>query len=99
MKKTFKQKRGTAIGTEFAPPYAILDMADLKEKLEETIEKKTMIWWRYIDDTFFIWEHGEKSLREFIDHVNLFHPTIKHTAEYSKEEVNFLDLNIILIDG
>ena len=98
-KKTFKQKRGTAIGTEFAPPYAILYMADLKEKLEETFEKKTMSWWRYIDDTFFIWEHGEKSLREFIDHVNLFHPTIKHTAEYSKEEVNFLDLNIILIDG
>ena len=29
----------------------------------------------------------------------MFHPTIKFTAEYSKEEVNFLDLNIKLIDG
>ena len=27
--KTFKQKRGTAIGTKFAPPYAILFMANL----------------------------------------------------------------------
>ena len=27
----------------------------------------------------------------------MFHPTIKFTAEYSKEEVNFLDLNIKLI--
>ena len=58
-----------------------------------------MIWWKYIDDLFFIWEHGEESPRGFIDQVNLFHPTIKFTAEYSKEEVNFLDLNIKLIDG
>ena len=31
--KMFKQKRGTAIGTKFGPPYAILYMADLEEKL------------------------------------------------------------------
>ena len=30
--KTFRQVRGTATGTKFAPPYAILFMADLKEK-------------------------------------------------------------------
>ena len=29
----------------------------------------------------------------------MFHSTIKFTAEYSKEEVNFLDVNIKLIDG
>ena len=58
-----------------------------------------MIWWRYIDDIFFIWEHGEESLKVFIDQVKMFHPTIKFTAEYSKDEVNFLDLNIKLIDG
>ena len=29
----------------------------------------------------------------------MFHSTIKFTAEYSKEEVNFLDANIKLIDG
>ena len=57
-----------------------------------------MIWWRYIDDTF-IWEHGEESLKVFIDHANMFHPTMKFTADCSKEEVNFLDLNIKLIDG
>ena len=97
--KTFKQKHGTAIGTKFAPPYAILYMADLEEKLLEIFGKKAMIWWRNIDNIFFIWEHGEESLRDFKDQVNLFHPTIKFTAEYCKEEVNFLDLNIKLIDG
>ena len=47
----------------------------------------------------FIWEHGEESPKVFIDQVNMFHPTtkfiaIKFIAEYSKEEVNFLHLNI-----
>ena len=37
--KTFKLKPGTTIGTKFAPPYAILSMADLKEKLLEIFEK------------------------------------------------------------
>ena len=58
-KKTFKQKCGTAIGIKFAPPYAILFMADLEEKLWEIFEKIPMIWWRYIDDIYFIWEHDE----------------------------------------
>ena len=29
----------------------------------------------------------------------MFQPTIKFTAEYSEDEVNFLDLNVKLIDG
>ena len=60
--KTFKQVRGTAIETKFAPPYAILFMADLKEKILSASEKKPMIWWSYLDDIFFIWEHGEEFL-------------------------------------
>ena len=38
--KTFKEKRGTAIGTKFGPPYAILCMAGLEEKQLEIFEKK-----------------------------------------------------------
>ena len=61
--------------------------------------KKIIIWWSYIDDIFFIWEHGEQSQKVFIDQVhNMFHPTIKFTVEFSKEEVNFLDLNAKLFD-
>ena len=31
-------------------------MADLEEKMFEIYENKPMIWWRYIDALFFIWE-------------------------------------------
>ena len=97
--KTFKQVRQTAIGTRFAPPYAILFMADLEEKILSASEKKPMIWWRYIDDIFFIWEHGEESLEKFLNKLNSFHPTKKFTAEYSKETINILDVNIRLVGG
>ena len=58
-----------------------------------------MIWRRYIADTFFIWEHGEESLEKFLNKLNTFHPTIKFTAEYSKETINFLDVNVRLVEG
>ena len=48
---------------------------------------------------FFIWEHGEESLEKFLNKLNSFHPTIKFTAEYSKETINFLDVNIRLVEG
>ena len=94
--KTLKQLRGTAIGTKFAPPYAIIFMADLEERILKDIELKPRIWWRYIDDIFFIWENGEDSLKQFIETLNACHPTIKFTAEWSKEEINFLDVNVRL---
>ena len=88
--KTVKQLRGTAAGTKFAPPYANLFMFDLEEKNLEDIELQPRIWWRYIDDIFFIWKHGEDSLSQFIETLNAFYPTIKFTAEWSREEIYFL---------
>ena len=54
---TLKELRGTAIGIKFAPPYAIIFVADLEERVLKNIELKPRIWWRYIDDIFLIWEH------------------------------------------
>ena len=41
-------------------------MADLEEKIINAFEEKP-IWWRYIDDIFFIWEHEEESLETFLN--------------------------------
>ena len=97
--KTLKQKRGTAIGTKFAPPYSILFMAELEEKILEKVDNKPYLWWRYIDDIFFIWEHGEEKLRNFVETLNEFHPTIKFTAEWSQKSINFFDVTVSLIAG
>ena len=58
-----------------------------------------MIWWRYIDETLFIWKHGKESLEKSLNKLNGFHSAIKFTAGYSKETINFLDVNIRSVGG
>ena len=74
-------------------------MADLEEKILNAFDQKPMIWWRYIENIFFIQEHGEESLEKFINKLNSFHPTVKFTDEYSKETINFLNVNLRLVEG
>ena len=94
--KTYKQICGTAIGTKFAPPYTVLFMAALEEKILSKVKKKPSVWWRYINDIFFIWELGEESLKEFINEIYSFHRTMKFTADWSTEKVNILDAEVTL---
>ena len=52
--KTFKQVSRTAVGTKFLPPYAILFMNDSEEKIFNAFGEELMIWWRYIDEIFYL---------------------------------------------
>ena len=90
-KSAFKQLRGTVIGTKMAPPYAIIFMDSLEKDILSNILLKPLVWWRYIDDIFMMWEHGEETLKT----LNCYHPTIKFTAEYSRAKINFLDVTVI----
>ena len=67
-------------------------MAKWEEEILNEIELKPYLWWRYIDDIFFLWEHGEEKLQKFIEHLNEKHLTIKFTAEWSQTLINFLDV-------
>ena len=90
----YRQKQGTAMGTKMAPSYAILAMSKFEEMFLESCQQKPQVWWRYIDDIFLLWEHGEESLKHFLKHLNSVHPTLKFTADYSTEQINFLDVNV-----
>ena len=78
--KFFKQVRGTAIGTKMAPPYAIIYMDELERGFLENYHLQPLVWWRYIDDIFMLWQHGEKELKKFLDILNCYHPSIKFTT-------------------
>ena len=91
----FKQLQGTAIGTKFAPPHAILFIGYLEVKISNSFVEKPLVWWRYIDDIFMIWQHGEEKFKEILKILNSCHPTIKFTAEYFLDKVNFLDVEVI----
>ena len=92
----FIQLHGTAMGTRMAPAYANLFMGDLEEKLLAQFPLKPYLWWRYTDDIFMVWTHGEDKLEDFINHINSLHSTIKFTHEFSKSHISFLDVTVSL---
>ena len=61
---------GTAIGTKFAPTYACIFMYEIETKFLETQEFQPLVWFRYIDDVFFIWTHGPDELVSFMAEFN-----------------------------
>ena len=90
--RVYKQKLGTAIGTTFAPAYANLFMSSLEEELLSKCEVRLWVWYRYIDDVFFIRTDGEENLSSGVEFINCYHQTIKFTTEISKKSVSYLDV-------
>ena len=87
------------LGTKFAPVDANLFITRLEERLVDTSVEKPLIWIRYIDDMFFILMHGEAKLKEFIDHLNSSHDTIKFTSEHSRDSISFINVQVTLSEG
>ena len=79
------------MGSRMAPSYANMFMGKLENDLLQRAERKAIVWWKYIDDVFAIWTHGEENLLKFIHDMNFYHATIKFTAEWSRESVVFQD--------
>ena len=98
-KKTLKQKGGTAIGTKFAPPHNVLFLTELERKFRRKAEFKPHLWWRNIDDIFFLWEHGEEKLKYFVDSINKMDPTIKFMKDWLKTSMNVLDVTVSIAEG
>ena len=59
-------------------------MDEVEQKFLETQSKNLLIWLRYIDDIFFIWN---------------FTPNLSFTHEASKNCIPVLDLKVKLIDA
>ena len=72
-------------------------MTELEEEILQKVEFKPYLWCRYIDDIFFLWEHGEEKLKLFIDTINKMHP--KFTADWSKRPINFFDVTVSIAEG
>ena len=95
----YLQILGTAIGTKMAPAYANLFMDRLERTLISEPRIKLYLWLRYIDDVFMMWTGSEQELIEFLNYMNEAHATIKFTWSWSKEKVNYLDVQVINNQG
>ena len=94
--KHYLQVGGTAMGTKLAPSFANIFMGWFEDNFVYTYKLKPLVWKRYIDDVFMIWQHGDTELKDFIAHLNTRHDTIKFTEESSRSSINFLDITVTL---
>ena len=105
----YQQVMGTCMGTPMAPNYANLFMDKFENNVIDSFRDKTglvpLVWFRYIDDIFFLWTHGSEKLDEFVEHANKFSENnkmssnIKFEVNISTTMVNFLDVSVTLEDG
>ena len=54
------------MGTRMAPSYASLFMGKFEHEFLRTQIALPLVWWRFIDDVFAIWTHGEQQLQTFL---------------------------------
>ena len=102
--KIYQQIMGTAMGTPMAPNYAniFLDRFEshMLDEYEVATGLKPLVWMRFIDDIFFIWQHDKVSLDHFVKFCNDYSKSknmksrIKFETNISIDTVNFLDVTV-----
>eukprot|EP00061_Rhincodon_typus_P015304 g42910.t1 len=86
------------MGTRFAAQFANIFMHRFEQDFFAAQNLRPTLYTRYVDDIFFLWTHGEESLKQHSD-INKFHPTIRLTMDSSSESISFLDTSISIRDG
>ena len=94
--QNYLQIGGTSTSTKTAPSFACHTMGDFEETFVYTYDKQPILYLRFIDDIFMIWQHDMPSLLDFIHHINTRMENITFTHEISQDKVSFLDTWVIL---
>ena len=74
-----------------AVAFANIFMSAVETRLISQSPTKPLVWKRYIDDIFSLWDKNKEEIGSFIELANNHHPTIKFTADISETEITFLD--------
>ena len=79
------------MGTKMAVAFGNIFMSAVETEIINKSPHKPLVWKRFIDDIFSLWNVDKEQIDSFIELANNHHPTIKFTAEVSETETAFLD--------
>ena len=51
-------------------------MNQVESEFLKTQQRQPLVWFKYIDDIFFIWTRGKEKLEGFLDNFNKFYPNL-----------------------
>lgn len=97
----FEQTKGTAMGSNVAPTYAVIFMNIFEDRhvYQHPLYSRVRMYTRYIDDVFLLWSGDESELLDFITHLNSIIPSIQFSYQYSKKDISFLDVIVSIQDN
>ena len=93
-RRHYLQTHGTATVTKMTVAFANIFMAKREKGIISKSKIKSLVWKRYIDSVFCLWDTNEDNIKEFVTRANHYHDTIKFTAEISDSEIAFLDTKV-----
>src|SRR5579872_6995483 len=96
--KHYLQTKGTAMGKRFAPALANIYLLEFDEKVTNGYKTKPILYFRYIDDIFFLWPGDAQLLAEYEQYLNNLIPSISIKLKHSNTEIDFLDVTIYKSD-
>ena len=89
----YRQIDGVAMGSPLGPALANIFVGYYEEKLFSEISKPA-VYFRYVDDTFVIFQN-EKESEEFLIRLNGLHSSLQFTFEKEKNNsIPFLDVHV-----
>ena len=89
------------MGTCFAPNLANLVMGWWEHSVVEHMEEydsHVLLWLRFIDDLFIIWQGTDSQAISFINKLNINDLNLKFTYSLSQDELIFLDTKVSIVD-
>ena len=92
----YKQTLGLAMGSPLSPFLAELFMHSLENTVSKSpLFKHILVWKRYVDDIFGIFNGTKEQLMQLHQYLNTIHPHIKFTLEIEdNNSIPFLDITI-----
>ena len=95
----YLQIDGTAIGSKLGKNFACTYMGKWEEELLRKCNVKPLMYVRFVDDIFGIWQGSEEDLQQFQNVANSIHPRIKVEMKYSESQIDFLDVLLEMQQG
>ena len=74
-------------------------MDPVESEFLKTQIHQPLVWFRYIDDIFFICIHGQDKLEQFLVDFSKFDSSLKFTDESSRKNVLFLAVDVKFWNG
>lgn len=66
-------------------------MAEWKTELNRRSKVHPLVWYRFMNDVWQVWLHGEEELKKFRRAANKMHPNITVGLRFSEHNIEFLD--------